>query len=59
MRGVQAADHLHVHARRERLRGRLRPVGGDAVIEQLADRLPVADDEPVEPPLLAQHLASA
>ena len=35
VRGVQAAHHLHVHARRERLRGGLGPVGGDAVIEQL------------------------
>src|SRR5207249_8560452 len=51
---VDAAHHVHIHAGLERELPRVRARAGDAVIEELRDRRPVAHYEALEAPLAAQ-----
>ena len=57
MIGVGRALHLHVHAGRDRLHGHVGQVLRVAVADHLGHRVPVAHDEALEAPLVAQHLA--
>ena len=53
---IRAAHHLHVHARGDRLARRIPAVCREPVISELVDRVPVADHEAVEIPLVAQYV---
>jgi len=51
---VAAALHVHLHAGGQAFHRRLGTVGGDAMGDEFADRIPVADDEAGKTPLTAQ-----
>jgi hypothetical protein len=46
---VEPGAEIHVDAGEQRLAGRLRPVGRDAMRDELVDRRPIGDDEPENP----------
>src|SRR5262245_9463672 len=56
VRYVQPADHFHVHSGSQRGACSFRFVTGQTVVDQLPDRLVVADNESRELPFAAQNL---
>src|SRR2546423_5022795 len=53
---VETADHVHVHAGQESSPCSSCAVVGDAMRNQLSYRRPIAVDDPLKSPLLAQYL---
>ena len=53
---VRATGHVHVQTRIQRAQGRLAPIAGEALDDQVPDGHRVADDKALEPPLAAQHI---
>ena len=54
---VGVAGHVHVEARTQRAEGRVAPVAGEALDDEVPDGHRVADDEALEPPLAPQDVA--
>jgi hypothetical protein len=57
VRAVRAGDHVDVHAGRDRLGGRVPQIGGNTLVDQLADAVPVGNDDTVEAPLVLEHFS--
>ena len=55
--GEHAAHHVHVHRSIEREHAGRRAIRRDAMIDELADRAPVADHEPLPAPAFTQRAA--
>jgi len=53
---VDLAHHVDVDPGRQRQSARRRAVGGDAVIDQLSDSRPIADDDAIEAPFSTEHV---